>query len=131
MAQKYIRDIKQEEDIRTVKHEATFWNNSFYNSPRIHMRVYYSEHLNSPDICPFEKDTSLYKLYNESLRHMSKITERKILKLLDIWTLTIVLNSKFYKTQRFTNWICFHPHVRGRRHLLCCGHWPETAVSSF
>jgi hypothetical protein len=24
MAQKYIRDIKQEEDIRTVKHEATF-----------------------------------------------------------------------------------------------------------
>jgi hypothetical protein len=31
---------------------------------------------------------------------------------LGFWTLTIVQNSKYKKTQHFGNWICFHPQVR-------------------
>jgi hypothetical protein len=34
-------------------------------------------------------------------------------KLLGFWTLSIVLYTRNYKTQRFGNWICFRPHVRG------------------
>jgi hypothetical protein len=36
-------------------------------------------------------------------------------ELLGFWALSIVRNSKYYKTQRFGNWICFCPQVRGGR----------------
>jgi hypothetical protein len=39
-------------------------------------------------------------------------------ELLGFWTLFIAWNSKYYKTQRFGHGICFHPQVRGGRHLL-------------
>jgi hypothetical protein len=32
---------------------------------------------------------------------------------LGFWTLSIVQVSKYQKTQRFGNWICFHPQVKG------------------
>jgi hypothetical protein len=31
---------------------------------------------------------------------------------------SVVRNSKYKKPQRFGNWICFRPQVRGGRHLL-------------
>jgi hypothetical protein len=30
-----------------------------------------------------------------------------------------------YRTQRFGNWICFHPQVRVERHLLCWAHYRD------
>jgi hypothetical protein len=36
-------------------------------------------------------------------------------ELLCFWTLSIVRNFKYYKTQRFGSWICFRPKVRGGR----------------
>jgi hypothetical protein len=38
-------------------------------------------------------------------------------ELLGFWTLSIVRNSKYQKTQRFGNYICFRPQVSGRRFL--------------
>jgi hypothetical protein len=37
---------------------------------------------------------------------------------MDFWTLSIVRNSKYYKTQRFGNLICFRPKVRETLTLL-------------
>jgi hypothetical protein len=34
------------------------------------------------------------------------------------WTLTTVRHSRKQKTQRFGTWICFHPQVNGRSHLV-------------
>jgi hypothetical protein len=39
-------------------------------------------------------------------------------ELLGFWTLSIVQYSRNYKTERFRNWICFHPQVKGGRNLL-------------
>jgi hypothetical protein len=39
--------------------------------------------------------------------------------LLGFWTLSIVQNSKYEKTKRFRNWICFCCKVRGGRHPFC------------
>jgi hypothetical protein len=39
-------------------------------------------------------------------------------ELLGIWTLSIVQNSKYLKTQRVRKYICFHPQVGGGRILL-------------
>jgi hypothetical protein len=56
-------------------------------------------------------------------------------KLLGFWALPIVRNSTYWKAQRFGNWICFRPQVRGGRHLLCwipCPHlnqWLRLAFS--
>jgi hypothetical protein len=41
-------------------------------------------------------------------------------EVLGFWTLSIFRISKYKKAQQhFGNWICFHPHVSGGRHLLC------------
>jgi hypothetical protein len=39
--------------------------------------------------------------------------ERKSSELLGSWTLPIVRFSRSQKKQRFGNWICFRPQVRG------------------
>jgi hypothetical protein len=38
--------------------------------------------------------------------------QREVSELLGLWTLSIALNSKYYKIQRFGNWICFRPQVK-------------------
>jgi hypothetical protein len=39
-------------------------------------------------------------------------------ELLGIWTLSTVRHSKNYRMQRFGNWICCHPQVRGEKPTL-------------
>jgi hypothetical protein len=52
-----------------------------------------------------EKNLPGFKLWNLS-------------ELLGFWTLSTVQNSKYYKTQRFRNWIYFHPNAMGGRRTL-------------
>jgi hypothetical protein len=40
-------------------------------------------------------------------------------ELLGFWTLSIVRNSKYQKSQRFGNWIWFRPQMKGGTCLLC------------
>jgi hypothetical protein len=40
-------------------------------------------------------------------------TEKIHSESLGFWTLSIVRNSKYQKTKRFGNWICYRPQVRG------------------
>jgi hypothetical protein len=56
---------------------------------------------------PTEKCERNYRIYSIN----------KLL-LLGFWTLFIVRNSINKKTQRFGNWICFCPQLRGGGHLL-------------
>jgi hypothetical protein len=55
-------------------------------------------------------------LHSHRLENLKSYTTSE---LLTFWTLRIVRNSKYQKTQRFGNWICFRPQVRGGGHLLC------------
>jgi hypothetical protein len=59
----------------------------------------------SPSSHPTRCDLNLYNWYKGS-------------QLLGVWALSIVRYSKNWRTQRFGNWNCFRPQVKGR-HLLC------------
>jgi hypothetical protein len=65
-----------------------------YNNPSF-IHCYMRNRMHSPNI----KILHNYNLKSE---------------LLGFWTLSIVRNSKYYKTQHFGNWICLRPQVKGR-----------------
>jgi hypothetical protein len=59
---------------------------------------------------------------NNSLLNTRQQKQNKttfIPELLGYWTLSIVQNSKNYKTHHFGNWICFCSQVMGGKHILC------------
>jgi hypothetical protein len=39
-------------------------------------------------------------------------------ELLGLWTLSTVWHTTNHRIQRFGNWICFHPQVRGEKPTL-------------
>jgi hypothetical protein len=43
---------------------------------------------------------------------ISSVLDKCTSQLLGFWTLSIIWNYRYRKTQRFENWICFRPQVR-------------------
>jgi hypothetical protein len=75
------------------------------------------------------KIAGLKQTTRQSLPLSSRIWRVLTLESPSFWALSIVRNSKYQKTQCFGNWICFHPQVRGGRHLLC---WvPRKELNSY
>jgi hypothetical protein len=57
----------------------------------------------------FYQTTWCHTLGDSTLQNNTKHSE-----VMGFWTLSIVRNSKYKRTQRFGKWICFHRHMRGR-----------------
>jgi hypothetical protein len=69
----------------------------------------------------YQENDGIYK-WNINVFYMvaSDRRKRKLSELLNFSTLSNVLYSKNYRTQRFGNWICFRPQVRMEAPTVSC-----------